>query len=226
MFPEVVAHKLEMLDERLALKPQAIMLDFWRNGSWSFAREYTAPALAEWRGLYGDEPVPPANDPRWIAMVGRHFDDYLRAFSARCHAAGVRFIVGLPGIDDRDDAALRERTGGFDWRHLAKEGVFDAVYVLSFAMDPADPFGSTERIYRGVMENRGTADIYFPLAAYNMEKCGIGEFARRARISEAEAARRLIGLARECGARGIVLECVDYGNYKPEVCAAIAAAIH
>ena len=53
LFPEVVAHKLEMLDERLALRPQAILLDFWRNGSWSFAREYTAPALAEWRSLYG-----------------------------------------------------------------------------------------------------------------------------------------------------------------------------
>lgn len=226
MFPEVIAHKLEMLDERLALKPQAIMLDFWRNGSWSFAREYTAPAIAEWKRLYGDEPLPPANDPRWVAMVGRHFDDYLRAFSAKCRAAGVRFIVGLPGIDDKDDVALRERIGGFDWRHLAKEGVFDSVYILSLAMDPSDPFGSTERIYRNVMENRGTADIFFPLASYNMEKCGIGEYARRAGISEADAARRLIDLARNCGARGIVLECVDYGNYKPEVCAAIFKAIN
>lgn len=217
LFPEVVAHKLEMLDERLALRPQAILLDFWRNGSWSFVREYTAPALAEWRSLYGDEPPPPATDPRWIAMVGRHFDDYLRAFSARCRAAGVRFVVGLPGLDGGGDAALRARIGGFDWRPLAKEGVFDAVFVLSIAMDPADPFGSTERIYRSVVANRGAADIYFPLAAYNMEKCGIGEYARLAGIPEAEAARRLLDLAKRCGARGVVLECVDYGNYKPEV---------
>jgi hypothetical protein len=217
LFPEVVAHKLEMLDERLALKPQAILLDFWRNGSWSFAREYTAPALAEWRSLYGDEPPPPATDPRWVAMVGRHFDDYLRAFSARCRAAGVRFVVGLPGLDGVDDAALRARIGGFDWRPLAKEGVFDAVFVLSIAMDPADPFGSTERIYRDIMANRGAADIYFPLAAYNMEKCGIGEYSRVTGVPEAEAARRLLGLAKRCGARGVVLECVDYGNYKPDV---------
>ena len=91
------------------------------------------------------------------------------------------------------------------------------MFVLSVAMDPADPFGSTERIYRSVMANRGAADIYFPLAAYNMEKCGIGEYVRLAGIPEAEAARRLLDLAKRCGARGVVLECVDYGNYKPEV---------
>ena len=43
MHPEVIAHKLEMVDERLALKPQKIMLDFWRNGAWTYAREYSAP---------------------------------------------------------------------------------------------------------------------------------------------------------------------------------------
>ncbi|MBR4613048.1 MAG: hypothetical protein IKO40_10080 [Kiritimatiellae bacterium] len=223
MHPEVVAHKLEMLDERLALKPEAIMLDFWRNGSWSFAREYTAPALAEWSRLHPGEDVPPHTDPRWQAMVGARFADYLRAFSAKCRSAGVRFIVGLPGIDAQDDSALRARIGEFNWRGLAREGVFDAVYVLSVAMDPADPFGSTERIYRSVRDSCGSTDIYFPLAAYNMEKCGIGEYARRACVTEAEAASRLMALARDCGGRGVVLECVDFGNYRPEVRDAIAA---
>ncbi len=220
-FPEVIRHKLEMVDERLSLKPQKIMLDFWRNGAWSYAREYTAPALAEWRRLYGDEPVPEATDSRWQKMVGAHFDDYLRKFSAKCRAAGVEFIGGFFGIDDKDDASLRNRFSGFGWRHLAKEGVFDAVYVLSIAYDPKDPFGSTERIYRNVMANRGKAEIYFPLASYNFEKCGIGEYAKLAKISEAEAATRLLRLAKSVGARGVVLECVDYRNYSPEVCAAI-----
>ncbi|MBR3085146.1 MAG: hypothetical protein IKH04_01960 [Kiritimatiellae bacterium] len=218
---EVIAHKLEMLDERLAMKPEAIMLDFWRNGSWSFAREYSAPALAEWGRMHPGEPAPAHTDPRWQAMVGGRFADYLRAFSAKCRAAGVRFVVGLPGIDDRDDAALRARIGDFGWRRLAKEGVFDAVYVLSVAMDRADPFGSTERIYRGVREACGQTDVYFPLAAYNMEKCGIAEYARLAGITEDEAAARLLGLARDCGGRGVVLECVDFGNYKPAVCGEI-----
>ncbi len=218
MFPEVIAHKLEMLDERLALKPDTIMLDLWRNGSWSFAREYTAPALAEWAQLHGDEPPPPATDPRWQAMVGEEFAHFICVFSAQCRAAGVRFVVGLPGLDDKNDAALRARIGDFNWRGLARYEAFDAVYVMSVAMDPADPFGSTERIYRSVKAACGTIDVYFPLAAYNMEKCGIGEYARLAGISEGEAAKRLIDLARRCGGRGVVLECVDYDNYKPEVC--------
>lgn len=221
---EVVAHKLEMLDERLALGPEAIMLDFWRNGAWSFAREYTAPALAEWERLHPGEPAPSHLDPRWQAMVGERFADFLRAFSARCRAAGVRFVVGLPGIDETDDAALRARIGDFGWRQLAREGVFDAVYVLSIAMDPADPFGSTGRIYRSVKASCGETDVYFPLAAYNMEKCGFGEYARLARISRGEAARRLLALARDCGGRGVVLECVDFGNYPPDVCDALAEA--
>ena len=92
---------------------------------------------------------------------------------------------------------------------------------MSIAYDPKDPFGSTERIYRNVMANRGKAEIYFPLASYNFEKCGIGEYAKLAKISEAEAATRLLRLAKSVGARGVVLECVDYRNYSPEVCAAI-----
>ena len=224
--PEVVAHKLKMLDERLVLKPEAIMLDFWRNGSWSFAREYSAPALAEWERRHPGEPAPVHTDPRWQSMVGERFADYLRAFSAKCRAAGVRFVVGLPGIDDNDDAALRARIGDFGWRALAREGVFDAVFVLSVAMDPADPFGSTGRIYRSVRESvGGGADIYYPLAAYNMEKCGIGEYARRAKITEGAAAARLLALARDCGGRGVVMECVDFGNYKPEVRKAIEQSL-
>ena len=225
LYPEVVEHKLKMVDERLALKPQKIMLDFWRNGAWTYAREYTAPALAEWKRLYGDEPVPEATDPRWQKMVGAHFDDYLRKFSAKCRAAGVEFIGGFVGIDDRDDASLRKRYSGFAWRALAKEGVFDAVYVMSVTYDPKDPFGSTERIYRNVMANCGKAKVYFPLASYNFEKCGIGEYAKLTKLSEAEVTKRLIGMARRVGARGVVLECVDYGNYRPDVCAAIAEAI-
>ncbi len=225
MYPEVIEHKLKMLDERLALKPQKIMLDSWRNGAWSFAREYSAPAIAEWKRLYGNEPVPEATDPRWQKMVGAHFDDYLRKFSAKCRAAGVEFIGGFIGIDDKDDAALRSRYSGFSWRHLAKEGVFDAIFVMSVTYDPKDPFGSTERIYRNVMANCGKAKVYFPLASYNFEKCSYREYAKLAKISEAEAVKRLMRMAQDAGARGVVLECVDYGNYSPAVCAAIAESI-
>jgi len=228
MWPQVVRHKLARVDERLALKPKRIMLDFWRNGSWSFAREYTQPALAEWKRLYGDEPVPDEFDPRWRKMVGARFCDYLRRFGAKCRAAGVEFVGGFMGVDDRDDASLRARFSGVEWRPLAKEGVFDAVYILGITMDPKDPFGSTERIYRSVMSGRGKAEIYFPVASYNFEKCGLEEYSKLTGLSEAEVARRLVRLARAQGegVRGIVLECVDYGNYSPAVCDAIAEILN
>ena len=224
MWPQVVKHKLVRLDERLAMKPKRILLDFWRNGSWSYAREYVAPAIAEWKRLYGDEQVPDEFDPRWRKMVGAHFCGYLRRFSARCRAAGVEFVGGFIGVDEKDDAVLRDRFSGFGWRSLAKEGVFDAVYVMSVKYDPADPFGSTERIYRSVMADRGSAGVYFPVASYNFEQCGMEEYSKLTGLSEAEVARKLIRLARSQGegVRGIVLECVDYGNYRPAVCAVIA----
>ena len=158
-------------------------------------------------------------------MVGAHFDDYLRRFSAKCRAAGVEFVGGFVGVDDKGDESLRRRYNGLAWRHLAKEGVFDAIYVMSVAYDPKDPFGSTERIYRDVMANRGKAEVYFPLASYNFEKCGIGEYAKLTGLSSAEVTKRLVRMARDAGARGVVLECVDYGNYRPDVCAAIAESL-
>ena len=32
-------------------------------------------------------------------------------------------------------------------------------------------------------------------------------------------------IAMDAGACGVVLECVDYGNYTPDVCSAIAEAL-
>ena len=87
---------------------------------------------------------------------------------------------------------LRKRYNGFAWRHLAKEGVLDAVFVMSVAFDRKDPFGSTERIYRDVMANCGKAKVYFPVSSYNMQNCGIEEYAKLAHISEAENAEERI----------------------------------
>ena len=67
--------------------------------------------------------------------------------------------------------------------------------------------------------------MYFPLASYNFEKCSYGEYAKLAKVSEMEAVKRLMRMARDVGARGVVLECVDYGNYSPAVCAAIAESL-
>ena len=98
LHPEVIAHKLEMVDERLSLKPQKIMLDFWRNGAWTYAREYSAPALAEWKRLYGDEPVPEATDPRWpdgIIVDSLGVEQVIRDRSIVCSVGMILHIAHL-----------------------------------------------------------------------------------------------------------------------------------
>ena len=42
-----------------------------------------------------------------------------------------------------------------------------------------------------------------------------------AKISEAEAVRRLLKLARDAGGDGITMEVVDASNYSPDVCKTI-----
>ena len=222
---EVVAHKMTMLDERLALKPRRILLDLARNGSWSYAREYSVRMVADWKRLHGDEPVPEPSDPRWIRHVDRHFSGYLRKFSARCRAAGVEFIVGMTDIDGREDAKFKKLLGGFDWKPLAAEGVFDAIWVMSVPMDKARPFESTERIYRDIMAVRGRSKVYFPLPAYDYAQTSVYSYARFAKTSVGEATKRLLEMAKSVGGCGVVMECVDYRNYTPEVCAAIGEIV-
>ena len=217
-WPEVVAHKMEMLEERLLLKPKRILLDLSRNGSWSYAREYSSRMIAEWKSIYGDEPIPDFTDPRWTKLVDRHFCGYLRKFSERCRAAGVEFIVGMSDIDGRADAPFKKRLGGFDWKPLASEGVFDAIWVMSVPMDKARPFESTERIYHDVMAARGKVRVYFPLPAYNYAQTSVYSYANLAKIPVGEATKRLLKLAADAGGCGVVMECVDYRNYTPEVC--------
>lgn len=221
-YPEVVAHKLETLDERLELRPQRIFLDFGRKGGWSYAYEYTKPVLDEWRLLYGDEPPPAATDPRWQKLVGRHFENYIRRFSAKCRARGVEFIGGFSGIDEKDDKALHRSYAGFGWRKLAKEGVFDGVVVMGIVYDKDDPFGSTERVYRSVMADCGSARVYFQLSTYNRR---ISNYSKQTGLGAGDVVRRLIRLSRDVGAAGVVMECVDYRNYTPEMCEAIKDGI-
>ena len=50
---------------------------------------------------------------------------------------------------------------------------------------------------------------------------GYPEYAKRAKISEADAVRRLLELARDAGGDGITMEVVDASNYSPDVCKTI-----
>ena len=221
-YPEVIDHKLAMLDERLKLGGTTIFLDTWRNGDWSANREYVKPNLDEWERRYRCAPPTDSNDPRWIEIVERHVEDYIRRFSAKCRAANVRFVIGVHFIDGKGDLRGRSRAG-FDWRKLAAEGVFDGVAPLSVVWSDKDPFGETLRLYRYVREVCGAkADAYFPVSAYDFYRYGIPSYAKATKLSKADVVRRLMDLAWEAGGRGVTFECVDYGNYSDAECRAIA----
>jgi hypothetical protein len=117
---------------------------------------------------------------------------------------------------------LHKSYAGFGWRKLAKEGVFDGVAVMGITYDKADPFGSTERVYRSVMTDCGSARVYFQLSTYN--RC-ISNYSKQTGLSAGDVVRRLIRLSRDVGAAGVVMECVDYRNYTPEMCEAIKEGV-
>ena len=86
-------------------------------------------------------------------------------------------------------------------------------------------WGSTARIYADIVRDvraTGRGRVYFPIMSYNFWlRPGYPEYAKRAKISEAEAVRRLLKLARDAGGDGITMEVVDARNYSSEVCTAI-----
>ena len=224
--PEVVEHKLALVDERLRFKPGVIFLDFNRGGSYNVAREYVKPAIDEWRARYGCEPPADPQDPRWLELVSAKTMGYVRRFAAKCHEAGCRFVIGIKGFtggDGKDSPLYRKFA--VDWEALAAEGAIDALVVMSVEYDRKDPWGSTARLYREIVSRRGKADIYFHASDYNWRGEGIGGYAEFGKVDRPEATRRLIELARSAGARGVVMECVDHGNYTPAMCEAIAQAL-
>ena len=225
-YPEVVEHKLRLVDERLAFKPGIVFLDFCRDGSYHAGRECVKPTADEWRRRYGCEPPGDARDPRWLALVSEKSMDYLRRFAAKCHAQGCRFAVGFKGFTGefgKDSPFYRQYA--VDWEELAADGTIDAVVVMGAKYDPRDPWGSTERVYRQIMAHRGKADVYFHVSQYNWYGEGIGGYAKAAKVGEPEAARRLVEIAKAVGGRGVVMECVDHGNYTPAICEAIGQAL-
>ena len=224
-FPEVATHRLAMLDERLAFRPEAVFLDLHRNGTYHVppvAREYVKPVVEKWILRHGCEPPADYFDPRWTALVSEHMMDYLRRYGEKCHAAGARFVLGFQMLDTSTVDGGLWRRFAIDWPELASEGVVDGIVVLAVKYDKNDIWGSLDRVYREVMARRGKADVYFNLAVYDWQSdLGFKGIAKHAKISDVESARRLLALARDVGARGVVLECVDFNKYSPEVCAEI-----
>ena len=223
-FPEVVGHKLRLLDELIERGTDTIFIDTHRTGQWKASDEFVKPNIQEWRRRYGEE-VPAPDDDRWIALVAESQYAFFKAVKERLCSGGrkARLYLGLASLSLERDSVYRKF--GIDWRRLAGEGVIDAIFVQSVVLrGTGDVWEELKDAYKGVYANRGCAKVYFPVMQYSpSEHNGYPWYAKKSGISEVEAVKRLLSLAAECGGNGVFMECVDYGNYKPEVCNAIRA---
>lgn len=60
-------------------------------------------------------------------------------------------------------------------------------------------------------------DLYSHVSIYNFSGKGIPQFVKDTGDTTAEVARKLLAIAKETGCAGVILECVDYKNYPPDV---------
>ena len=137
---------------------------------------------------------------------------------------GVRFILGTRNIGLGYDETVDQY--GLDWPRLCAEGEVDGVVFprIDFrkGQEGVDPWEATDRVYAKVAAQCGKADVYFSVNAYpGTIKNGFGSYAEQTGLSKGECAKRLLGLAKKRGAKGVVLVVVDYNNYPDDVCKAI-----
>ncbi len=222
-YPDVVAHKLRLADELLVRGADHLFIDSWRHGAWGPAYEYVEPEVERWRTKYHTEPPVNASDPRWCAFVSETTHAYFVSLRQRLNASGrkVRLMVGVSDVgrmSDVPDATLLTR--GLDWRRLVKEGVVDTVVVMSVNWDKARAFESTREIYRDVIGFcAGKCQVLCPVQMYNFTKRGVPAYQTAENAGAPEIAGQLLRIAWEEGADGICMECVDFNNYTPAVCA-------
>ena len=95
--------------------------------------------------------------------------------------------------------------------------------IASVKVDPKRPLESTKELYELVAKDKGRCQLFCPVSAYTFQKSGIANYAEWLGVSKGEATRKLLELAREVKADGILMECVDYRNYTPEMCDALTA---
>ena len=222
-YPEVVAHKLRLADELLDRGMDHLFVDTRRTGGWGPGYEYVRPEIERWRKTHRSEPPADPKDPQWCAFVSETTSAYFVALRRRLDASGrrVRFMLGISEVGivgSAPDATLL--SSGVDWRRLVRDGVVDALVVMNVSWDRTRPFESTREIYRSVLGFcEGRCQVLCPATLYDFEKHGIPSYQRATGQSAERVAGQLLRIAWEEGADGVSMECVDYGNYSPAVCA-------
>jgi len=144
-FPEVVEHKLAVLDEILGYNPDGILLDFVRQNpitpdehGVSFEDQdnvyrygYEAPLLERFRKATGRDPMTiPNGDPEWIAHRCQPVTDFLGRARARFPGVPVVAMIG-------DPTDYRERFG-LDWQAWVRDGRIDELMLMIGPWDLGD----------------------------------------------------------------------------------------
>jgi len=218
-WPEVMAHKMRLFRELLAMKPEVVLIDMFRGGSWQPAIEYVTPVIDEWRRRHGCEPPKDWHDERWMNLVSEYQHDYFRELRKCIEESGLktRMIAGLVYMDKADKTTWERYA--MDWKMLIKTGILDGIAIQSVQPESNRLLESTEEIYRqyvGLVHELGGL-VFLPLAEYTLgNQYGYPKYAKELNLSRKDTVKKLLSLARSCGGDGIVMECVDYNNYKPE----------
>ncbi len=216
-YDEVVNHKLDLVGEMVDRGIQSLFIDLYRNGAWTPADDFVAPAVASWRKQYGTEPPADGRDPAWCRHVAGYVTQYLRKLRARLDASGrkIDLMLGVFDADPASDSVLISR--GVDWQTWVREGLIDTLVINYVSFDSKDPWESTRKRCREVMAlAKGHCRVLWPVRAYDFSGSGMPSYQKVTGLSQPQIAARLMEMAWEEGADGISLECVDYNNYGPE----------
>lgn len=225
-FPEVLAHKLRLVDEIIATGVETIYIDTCRYSGWTPSREFVKPNIDRWRSLYGDAPLPletARRDARWLKIIAENEMRYLREIRKRLDRAVPRrrLALGLEetGRSEADGGDFMWHERALDWRQLAAEGTVDDLVVICVRIDKTDPWRSARRVYDSVVAAKGRAKVYFPVRMYDFWNTshGIPTFMKASGLNAVECGKRLLAMAHDAGGDGIVMECVDYNNYPKEL---------
>ncbi len=218
-YPEVVAHKLRLVDELVERGMEHLFIDTFRVGGWSPAYEYVAPEVRRWQERYGSEPLPGARDPRWCELVAETQHEYFVKLKRHLEQGGrpARLMLGVAWIKggslevEHDDMLLAR---GIDWRRAVREGIVDTVVVYDVEWDGKRPFESTREIYREVVEFcRGRCEVLFPMSMYSFTNKGIPAYRKATGLTLEQVVEELVRITWEEGGDGFNMECVDYNNY-------------
>ena len=142
-FPEVLAHKLRLVDEIIATGVETNYIDTCRYSGWTPSREFVKPNIDRWRSLYGDAPLPletARRDERWLKIVAENEMRYMREIRKRLDRAVPRRRLAL-GLEETaaTSCGTSVRLTGGSWRRRVRWTTWSSSACASTRPIPGTP---------------------------------------------------------------------------------------